>query len=380
MREYVSYCDNNSIQLGDDFKTISIYHVGDTADITVHQKCEDNTLEEILPPTVGPWGGNSVNDQFMKMFIESMGKWVFGEFKRKHMEDYVDMKRCFEAKKRSFKAEPGGVIRIPVPQTLRQMFNEVITFKEAIDKTEMLKSVKFSTGKLIMDNSLFCSFFKKSIDGIVKHIDEILLAPEAKDVKIILMVGGFSECLHVQDSIKKHFEQVSVFVPENPALAVLKGSVYLGHIPDAIPRRRARYTYGFQTWPEFNEAIHPKEKRIQCGNSSRCRDVFFKIVSKGENVKPGLKKSQFFLAPRNRENIVECGLFVSDEKDPKFVDDPGCRLLGHLCVPFSLNKRNCDMLIEETLIFEENKLEFIAEDIYSGLKFTDDFNLREDLF
>lgn len=73
-------------------------------------------------------------------------------------------------------------------------------------------------------------------------------------------------------------------------------------------------------------------------------------------------------------------MFVSDKKDPKFVDDPGCRLLGHLCVPFSLNKRNCDMLIEETLIFEENKLEFIAEDIYSGLKFTDDFNLREDLF
>lgn len=357
---------------------VSFYHVGDTANITVHQKCEDNTLEEILPATVGPWGGNSVNDQFMKMFIESMGTWVFGEFKRKHMEDYVDMKRCFEAKKRSFKAEP--VIRMSVPQTLCKKFNEVITFQEATDKTEMLKSVKISAGKLIMDNSLFCSFFKKSIDGIVKHIDEILLAPEAKDVKIILMVGGFSECLHVQDSIKKHFKQVSVFVPENPALAVLKGSVYLGHIPDAIHRRRARYTYGFQTWPEFNEAIHPKEKRIQCGNSSRCRDVFFKIVSKGENVKPGLKKSQFFLAPRNRENIVECGLFVSDEKDPKFVDDPGCRLLGHLCVPFSLNKRNCDMLIEETLIFEENKLEFIAEDIYSGLKFTDDFNLREDLF
>lgn len=174
MREYVSYWDNNSIQLCDDFKTISIYHVGDTADITVHQKCEDNTLEEILPPTVGPWGGNSVNDQFVKFLIESMGKRVFDEFKRKHVEDYVDMKRGFEAKKRSFKAEPGGVIRIPMPQTLGKKFNKVKTFQEAIDKNEMLKGVEFSTGKLIMDNCLFGSFFKKSIDGIVKHIDEIL--------------------------------------------------------------------------------------------------------------------------------------------------------------------------------------------------------------
>lgn len=336
-------------------------------------------MEEVLLATVGPWGGNSVDDQFMKFLIESLGKWVYEDFKRKHMKDYVDIKRCFEAKKRSFKVEPGGVIRMSMPQTIRKKFDEVKSFQEAIEKNEMLNCVKFSTGKLMMDNCLFGSFFKKSIDGIVKHIDEILQAPEAKGVKIIFMVGGFSECLHVQDSIKKHFGQVSVIVPENAALAVLKGSVYLGHIPDAIPRRlQARYTYGFQTWPEFNEKIHPKEKRIQSGNLSRCRDVFFKIVSKGEKVKPGLKKSQFFLAPRNRENIVECGLFVSDKRNPKFVDDPGCRLLGHLYVPFSSNKRNCETLIEETLIFQETSLEFIAEDIYSGLMYSDFFDLQKD--
>lgn len=97
----------------------------------------------------------------MKFLIESLGKWVYEDFKRKHMKDYVDMKRCFEAKKRSFKAEPGGVIRMPVPQTIRKKFDEVKTFQEAIDKNEMLKCVKFSTGKLIMDNCLFGSFFKK---------------------------------------------------------------------------------------------------------------------------------------------------------------------------------------------------------------------------
>lgn len=91
-----------------------------------------------------------------------------------------------------------------------------------------------------------------------------------------------------------------------------------------------------------------------------------------------MKKSQFFLAPRNRENIVECGLFVSDKRNPKFVDDPGCRLLGHLYVPFSSNKRNCETLIEETLIFQETSLEFIAEDIYSGLMYSDFFDLQKD--
>lgn len=342
-------------------------------------------MVEVLPATVGPWGGNAVDDQFMKFLIELIGNRVLKEFKLKHMEDYRDMKICFEAKNRSFKSVPGRVIRMEIPQTLVQLCKKIYgveTFKDVIDKNDMLKNkVKLSSDKLTIDSGVWEGFFKKTINGIVKHIDEIFQAPRAKDVKIIFMVGGFSECLHVQDSIKKQFEQVSVIVPGNPALAVLKGSVYLGHLPDAIPRRLlSMYTYGFQTWPEFNEAIHPKEKRVQCGNSSRCRDVFFVIVSKGDKIKPGLTKSQVFRAPRNRENIVECGLFVSDKKNPTFVDDLGCKLLGHLHVPFFLGKRNCEILVEETLIFRETSLEFIAEDIYSGLMYYDFFHLQEDLF
>lgn len=69
----------------------------------------------------------------------------------------------------------------------------------------MLKCVKFFIGRFIIDNCLFGSFFKKSIDGIVKYIDEILQVLEVKGVKIIFMVGGFFECLYVQDLIKKYF-------------------------------------------------------------------------------------------------------------------------------------------------------------------------------
>lgn len=39
-------------------------------------------MEEVLLATVGPWGGNSVDDQFMKFLIESLGKWVFEAHER----------------------------------------------------------------------------------------------------------------------------------------------------------------------------------------------------------------------------------------------------------------------------------------------------------
>lgn len=356
--------------------------LGGTADITVHQKCEDNTLEEVLPASGGPWGGKAVDDQFIKFLSELVEEKVWENFKSEHMEDYLEITRSFETKKRTIKPDKSGSTRMPIPQALVKLCTKshrVKTFKEVIEKNEAHKNnVDIVTGKLVWNNDFFRGFFKKTIDGIVKHIDELFQESEVKDVKIVVMVGGFSECLLVQDAIKKHFGDVSIIVPEEAGLAVLKGAVFFGHVPDAISRRSARYTYGIQTWPEFREGHHPKEKKVQIGKSVRCRDVFFKIVTKGEKVMPGYMKSQIFQALHNNENLLDCGVFVSDKKNPKYVDDPECRLLGHLQVPLNVEKQTLETLIEETLIFGETELKFKAKDVYSGMQCEVIFDLLKD--
>nr|XP_034300194.1 heat shock 70 kDa protein 12A [Crassostrea gigas] len=356
---------------------------GGTADITVHQKCEDSTLEEVLPASGGPWGGKAVDDQFIKFLSELVEEKVWEEFKKKNMEDYLEITRSFETKKRTIKPDKKGSTRMPIPHALVKLCLEshgVENFKEIIQKSEAHKdNVTMSAGKLVWDNNFFRGFFKKTIDGIVKHIDELYQESEVKDVKIIVMVGGFSECELVQDAIKKHFGGKSnIIVPEDAGLAVLKGAVFFGHVPDAISRRSARYTYGIQTWPEFREGHHPKEKKVQIGKSVRCRDVFFKIVTKGEKVMPGYMKSQIFQALHNNENLLDCGVFVSDKKNPTYVDDPECRLLGHLQVPLNVEKQTLETLIEETLIFGETELKFKAKDVYSGMQCEVIFDLLKD--
>lgn len=348
----------------------------------MHQKCEDNTLEEVLPASGGPWGGKAVDDRFMNFLKELVGEKVWEEFKKKHMEDYLDIMRSFESKKRTIVPEKSGNTRMTLPQTLVKLSTKshgVKSFKEVIQKNDTHKNnVDYTTGKLVWDNDFFRGFFKKTIDGIVKHIDEIFQESEAKDVRIFVMVGGFSECSLVQYAIKKHFGDVSIIVPEEAGLAVLKGAVFFGHLPDAISRRSARYTYGIQTWPEFREGYHSKEKKVEIGKSVRCRDVFFKIVTKGEKVMPGYMKSQIFQALHNKESLLDCGVFVSDKKNPKYVDDPECRLLGHLQVPLNTEKQTVETLIEETLIFGETELKFKAKDVYSGMQCEVIFDLLKD--
>uniref|UniRef100_A0A8W8L5R2 Heat shock 70 kDa protein 12A n=1 Tax=Magallana gigas TaxID=29159 RepID=A0A8W8L5R2_MAGGI len=276
-----------------------LVHLGRSrANITVHQKCEDNTLDEVLPTRIGPWAATSVNDQIQRFLSELVREKLWEEFKTEYMEDYLELTRVLEELIRKARPDKRGSTRLAIPFALVKICTKshgVKNFKEIIEKNDAHKNnVSFKSEKLVLNNDFFRGFFKKTVDGIVKHMDEIFQESRAKDVKIIVMVGCFSECPLVEDAVRKNFCNYSIIVPEDGDLAVLKGAVYLGHIPDAVSLRSAKYTYGFQTWPEFNEDIHPEEKRVQCGKLSRCRDVFLKIVTKGDKIMAGFTKSQFF--------------------------------------------------------------------------------------
>lgn len=119
----------------------------------MHQKFEDNTLKEVLPAKGGPWGGKSVDDQFIKFLSELVEEKVWENFKREHMEDYLEITRAFETKKRTIKPDKSGSTRMPIPQALVKLCTKshrVKTFKEVIEKNDAHKNnVDIVTGKLV---------------------------------------------------------------------------------------------------------------------------------------------------------------------------------------------------------------------------------------
>uniref|UniRef100_K1PS94 Heat shock 70 kDa protein 12A n=1 Tax=Magallana gigas TaxID=29159 RepID=K1PS94_MAGGI len=181
-------------------------------------------------------------------------------------------------------------------------------------------------------------------------------------------------CSVIQDAVKKEFEgKCGVVVPNQAGLAVVKGAVYFGHQPDLITERVSRYTYGIQTWPAFNETKHDKSKRVVMADGPRCRDVFFKFVVKGDKIKPGDKKAYIFKYPGLKSDSFDCGVFISNEKNPKYVDDEGCAKLGTLHIPLDGVDRNAD--IEETLIFGDTELHVTACNCTNKMKYKVTFDL-----
>lgn len=96
-------------------------------------------------------------------------------------------------------------------------------------ETQYAKSLKWAGDKVQINKDLFQSFFDPANDKIIHYIREILSKPEVNETKVILMVGGFSEWVIVQDAIRKAFPECSVLVPLQAGLAVLKGAVLFGH-------------------------------------------------------------------------------------------------------------------------------------------------------
>ncbi|XP_052722156.1 heat shock 70 kDa protein 12A-like isoform X2 [Crassostrea angulata] len=371
---------------------------GGTADITIHQLKEDGSLAELVPASGGSWGGTCIDKALNDFLTKVFGETVMKIFKTdpEYLEDYFEFWHRFEVKKRNFetksnkndeqnekdKSESRFAIQIPLAlteivakqnkQDMKKMKSDAI-ITNAIQKSQYRNDLTFEYGKLFMKSSFFMTMFNPTTELIINHLKKLYL-DIGQDLKVILMVGGFSECSVIQEAVKKEFERkCRVVVPNQAGLAVVKGAVYFGHQPDLITERVSRYTYGIQTWPAFNETKHDKSKRVVMDDGPRCRDVFFKFVAKGDKIKPGDKKSYIFKSLRPNADTLDCGVFISNEKNPKYVDDEGCAKLGTLNIPLDGVDRNVD--IEESLIFGDTELHVTACNCINKMEYKVTFDL-----
>ena len=96
--------------------TINLFlFAGGTTDITFHRSLDNGKFEEIRPPTGGPWGGQNVNEAFFNFIAELFGQSVIDKLKKMHMDDYLDLERHFEIKKRSIASNKTGSVKINFP-------------------------------------------------------------------------------------------------------------------------------------------------------------------------------------------------------------------------------------------------------------------------
>ncbi|XP_052280504.1 heat shock 70 kDa protein 12A-like [Dreissena polymorpha] len=137
---------------------------GGTIDITVHEVCTGGTLKEVHKATGGEWGGTNVDAAFMEFLGKITDEKAIQKFKDDNMEDYIELFRDFEIKKRAIDTSKTGKITIKVPLSLIDHVRDV-TKKKLKDKLQSSgygEKVTLAGDKIRLDADIMRSFFSTS--------------------------------------------------------------------------------------------------------------------------------------------------------------------------------------------------------------------------
>lgn len=270
------------------------------------------------------------------------------------MEEYIDLTRSFETKKRSF--TEGKRITISLPSQMKEIVQKQtgFTLSKTIAMSKFSDGIEFKedNNKLRVDGAVIKELFDVPVRNIVDHVKMLLRENAVKLCKAIVMVGGLSESPVFQEAIRQSFPRLKVIIPTEAGLAVLKGAAIFGFNPRSITERVCRYTYGVDVTHKFRpECRHRvKIRKLDKTGTMRCYDLFDIHAKLGQAVKLREEQPAKIYHPLDDDQqSVGLNIVRSTSIEPKLITDPGCEQIGYLNVP--LPKYGNDRSVRTTFLF-----------------------------
>ncbi|XP_052212853.1 heat shock 70 kDa protein 12A-like [Dreissena polymorpha] len=315
---------------------------GGTVDITVHEVTSDMKLKEIEKASGGAWGGTKVNDAF-KQFIDTLaGGAVMQVLKENHMDDFIELMRSFELKKRECKPSASGSVVLRFPTTLQEVVRNVTkkSFTEQIARSPFQGEVKLIKDKLKCDITVVSSLFDGPVRSIVDHLSTLVSKFRDNPINQIVLVGGFSESPLLQEAVRSAFPGKHVKIPHDAGLAVMKGAVIFGHNKRQIVSRIARFTYGIRC--AYNSSVHGTATL----NNKDMEKCFYKLITNGQSVSENESAGSGYFSPMTGDSCYVVDVYATKEINPVVVAGQGCFLIGS----FTVNCKDKNGKISETFL------------------------------
>eukprot|EP00903_Cladosiphon_okamuranus_P015919 g14704.t1 len=218
---------------------------GGTVDISafVVVSADPANLDQVGKAIGGPWGSTNVDKQFegyLKDFVESVAE----DVSRRNLERFFvssAMYRILQAWERA-KVSLQSVndeCRVDLSELSREPLEVEMS---SMDNGRRLKNRGGEelvggdgTWDLVLRPALLRKFFKPHCDNIARAVSEQLDMPHLEGLTSVVMVGGFSGSVHVQEAVKACVlakypnNNVNVAVAASPDLAIVQGAAHYAH-------------------------------------------------------------------------------------------------------------------------------------------------------
>lgn len=300
---------------------------GGTADICAHEILENDKIRELYRVQGGPFGGSSVNHEFVQFLIRLVGDDAWKTFRTQNYFDYLQLLKEFENRKRTFDPTENIDMFIIIPTLLAKLIENSSNLKNS--------EIKLRNNTIICSLNVMKRFFEPSLDGIIETLQKILSECKQDKIDVVLVVGGHAESHYVRQIIEKEVNQVQVVLVQQSSLAVMKGAVLMGLENSDIIERRARYTYGFAVAKPFQEGKHPEFLKFEREGRVLCNKIFDKVIEKNQILKCGqefkIRTSDILKQRDSKRLVLSVELHRTDKPDPKYcLEGNNCIAVGKI--------------------------------------------------
>ncbi|CAG2253466.1 unnamed protein product [Mytilus edulis] len=303
---------------------------GGTIDITVSEVLATGQLREIYNATGGPWGGNYINDQIIKTLEDVIGWRVMRRFKADDFDDYLELLKNVEQRKRGVKYD--SELKLKITDNLSKNIVIPDSHKTVLQKDK--KSITLSASSI---NKIFSS----SVDSMMKHVERLLQKEETRGVSTILLVGGYAASDFVQRAFQERFEkEYRITIPLTPDMIVLKGAIITGHLVEAIVGRMTKYHYGLGL---STTAVSGRSQKIKIGDVVTQYEVVLKAKSQWANLE----------------------VYTTEDDNPKpVIDEEHFTKVGSINVKLPQFKKESILVL--TISYDETEFKVVATDRNTG--------------
>ncbi|XP_021363012.1 heat shock 70 kDa protein 12A-like isoform X1 [Mizuhopecten yessoensis] len=339
---------------------------GGTVDTTIHEFDDENKINELHSTCGAVFGGLRVDGAFVEFMMKVIGFEEMDKFAQSFRGDLLTLHKEFESKKRVFDPTSQDYISIKVPAILRRIYevNAKQPLQLKVDNSEFGDLVKMHGDNINIDPEIFDDFFKSAGELILTHVMKVLSSKKGRNVKTIVMVGGFAQAASIQSLMRKKFPDMTILMPNEPELAVLKGAVLYGHEFAPIIKMDAKYSYGISIALPFHRHDHHEDKRFNANGVDLCTDIYSEQIRKGETVRIGdfVTKTSLFVN-RKSQKFLSLPMFLhTGAESSVYTTDASCYFLGKMQISLASDRDlNAPIVVRMGLTYSELLVEVVDE-------------------
>ncbi|XP_076468246.1 uncharacterized protein LOC143299036 isoform X2 [Babylonia areolata] len=305
---------------------------GGTVDITVHELSSSGQLVELHRATGGPHGSTGVDAEFEALLRSIFSSDFMDNYQRQYPVGWVNLMTDFESRKRAASPFKTTSFNVSLPFTF---ISEYRKHKGEVDqavKKHGDPEVEWSLqGMLRLAPTAMKRLFTPTLISIRQAIGDVLNHPNTRDLRYLFLVGGFAESPLLQHEVRREFGHLlTVLIPQDVSLAVLRGAVLFGLDPKVVSVRCARLTYGVGILNRFDPDKHPDQKRVHRDGTDWCTDVFDRFVGINQPMALGTSITRRYTPARAGQLLIVLNIYSSVNPAPTFITDPGVSKCGTL--------------------------------------------------